>query len=155
MTQVASTCAVLLWCHSDCQLLPSTIMMFVDFQCNCSSLGSLTLLASSCGSACWPLLKMFMLELLPSAVPALWAGYTVFSSPQSLILHVCFVNCKSIGLPLMLLPSCWTDVPPPNLPVALNAHLLRADPHISEEVPELQHTLRLPCYGVTGAHTVA
>ena len=35
----------------------------------------------------------------------------------------------------------------------IQSHLLRADLHIPIKVPEPQHTLRLLCYGVTGAHT--
>ena len=55
----------------------------------------------------------------------------------------------------MLFPSCKTDVPPPELLVAVDAHSLRADLHISVKVPEYQHATRLLCYGVTGAHTAA
>ena len=100
-------------------------------------------------------MRCTMDEGLPGTFPADRAGYAVFSSPQSIIFNVCSVKGGYIGLPLMLLPSCWTDVPPPDLPPAVDAHLLRADLHIPIKVPELQHTTRLLCYGVTGAHTAA
>lgn len=109
-------------------------------------------------SGCWQRLAALLVglsqALLPGAFPADWAGYA-FSSPRSLMLHVCFVKIFDIGLPLMLLPSCHTDMPPPDLSVAGDAHLLWADLHIPIKLPEFQHTLRLLSYGVTGAHTEA
>jgi hypothetical protein len=107
-------------------------------------------------SGCWQSLAGLLVGLsqarLPGAFLADWAGYA-FSSPWSLMLHVRLVKIFDIGLPLMLLPNCHTDMPPPDISVAGDAHLLRADCHIPIKVPELQHTLRLLCYGVTGAQT--
>jgi hypothetical protein len=138
-------CAVLLRSRP-CKFWPTPfdIRVFsVPLLASCSILEPLNLLKISLAGV--PIGQ----DLQSGAFPADWAGYVPIyampTPPQLLILHVRLASTAAAdsGLPLMLLPSCWTYVLPPDLLLAAIAHLLRADLHISNKVPKGQQATRL------------